>query len=1158
MKLKKNLQSSCVIAAFLLTACGGQNNASLDTKNRPTPWPAAAKIASLKTKNVLVFSKTAGWRHGSIEAGQDMFQELSDSYGFNATFTEEASTFTDKGLASFDAIVFLNTTGDVLAPRQERAMERFIQSGGGYVGIHAATDTESKGWDWYVNLSGAIFNGHPGDPSNLQRARMTVVDSDHASTQNVPQKFDFLDEWYDFKNINPNIRPLIEIDRNSYTGAKAKGREAISWYQDYDGGRSFYTNLGHKKASFQDPVFVNHIIGGLTYAVGTEKRTDSLAFRPDTDRFKTTNLTGPLNEPLSMDVMHDGSILFIERIGGVKRWTKSKGIEELGTVPNIYRENEFGLIGLAGYPVKGPLEGIFLMYNVKLEDRVLQRVSYMPLTNGTLDASKMVDYFDMPNEDICCHTGGAVRFGPDGYLYIATGDNSTPFNLNGIAPLSPTDIARDARRSSGNTKDLRGKILRISPKLDGTYTIPEGNLFKDTEIGRPEIYVMGARNPYTIGFDSQEGTLFYGDVGPDAHQDNAKRGSRGYDEINRVTKAGNFGWPFFIGDNSPYRIIDAVTGDSGKFYDPLKPVNDSPRNTGSKTLPPAQPALIWYPYVPSETFPEMGQGGRNALAGGIYRQAGATKSTGAWPAYFEGKLIISDFIRRHLKIVTIDEAGRAGKIESVAEDAGITSPLDLEFGPDGALYVMNYGTVWHGQSDDSNITKIEFLGSGNRTPLMQVGLDRTAGGAPFTIQASTKGTFDPEGDDLKIEWAVAEIERGTLLNDLADLFGTASASGESTELTIQEPGHYAVIAKATDQDDGVSYKAEKVDVGNEPPSVDIAVMGNTSFYWPERSKLTYQVIAEDVEDGTSSQSPNMRTRLSATAKSFEQTKPVAEIIGHQETQPSAIGLLAENNCMTCHQMESESVGPAYKQVAERYADRDDKRAYLESALLKGSSGVWGEHQMPAHDYLDENVRGTMIDYILSLHDGSKPIDIKGPLTMASVVKAPDLLEIKARYIDVGTDDAPPLEVNTTLLLQPNTLDLSVYAPWQGVIDGKNRVWMDEGKMGIGLKSEGRFINVGKLDLTDVKDLSVIYHDGKIWSKGKVEIEIRSGSATGDIIARGRLEPKSSEADQWRSKTLPLDYTAALQGKHDLYVVSQGLPGAEETHTAVLSGLTFEF
>src|SRR5690606_16826888 len=209
--------------------------------------------------------------------------------------------------------------------------------------------------------------------------------------------------------------------------------------------------------------------------------------------------------------------------------------------------------------------------------------------------------------------GGNLEFDRHGNLFVALGDNANPFESNGSGPINNTAEGKhhDALRSAANTQDLRGKILRIHPDKSGSYSIPEDNLFTDPEQGRPEIYVMGTRNPYTIAVDDNTDTLYYGDIGPDAKEETADFGPRGYDEINKVTEAGNFGWPTMVGNNIPYRMYDYQAGTSGKLFNPLAPENFSPRNTGLEVLPPAQPALIWYPYNNSERFPELGQGGRN-------------------------------------------------------------------------------------------------------------------------------------------------------------------------------------------------------------------------------------------------------------------------------------------------------------------------------------------------------------------------------------------------------------------------------------------------------------------------------------------------------------------------------------------------------------------
>ena len=178
----------------------------------------------------------------------------------------------------------------------------------------------------------------------------------------------------------------------------------------------------------------------------------------------------------------------------------------------------------------------------------------------------------------------------------------------------------DARRSSGNTNDLRGKIMRIKVNEDGSYDIPEGNLFPvGMEKTRPEIYTMGHRNPYRISVDPKKGYLYWGEVGPDAREDSLEtRGPRGYDEMNQARTAGNFGWPLFIGNNKPYHAYNYETGESGSAFDPEKPINDSRNNTGLRELPPAQPAYIYYPYAETPDFPQVGAGGRNAMAGPTY------------------------------------------------------------------------------------------------------------------------------------------------------------------------------------------------------------------------------------------------------------------------------------------------------------------------------------------------------------------------------------------------------------------------------------------------------------------------------------------------------------------------------------------------------------
>ncbi len=228
------------------------------------PPPVAAAV---QQPRVLVFSKTAGFRHSSIPNGIAAIRKLGQENGFAVDATEDAGAFTQKNLARYSAVVFLSTTGDVLNPAQQDVFERYIQAGGGYVGVHSATDTEYD-WPWYGRLAGAYFNGHPGNP-NVRKGSYRVLDTTHVSTKGLPTRFDREDEFYNFKSIDPTIHVLIEIDEKSYEGGTNGDHHPMSWYHDFDGGRAWYTNMGHTEATYTEPLFLQHLLGGLRYAIGT-------------------------------------------------------------------------------------------------------------------------------------------------------------------------------------------------------------------------------------------------------------------------------------------------------------------------------------------------------------------------------------------------------------------------------------------------------------------------------------------------------------------------------------------------------------------------------------------------------------------------------------------------------------------------------------------------------------------------------------------------------------------------------------------------------------------------------------------------------------------------------------------------------------------------
>lgn len=219
-----------------------------------------------KKKKVLVFSKTAGFHHNSIKVGVAAIQKLGITNKFEVDTTIDAKKFTPKNLKQYAAVIFLNTTGDVLNDEQQSAFENYIKGGGGYVGVHAATDTEYD-WPWYGKLAGAWFTDHP----KQQMATLNVVNSNTISTKHLPETWKRKDEWYNFKDISKDIKVLITIDENSYEGGKNTPVHPMAWYHDYDGGRSFVTALGHVEESYTDPLFLQHLLGGIQYAMGIKK-----------------------------------------------------------------------------------------------------------------------------------------------------------------------------------------------------------------------------------------------------------------------------------------------------------------------------------------------------------------------------------------------------------------------------------------------------------------------------------------------------------------------------------------------------------------------------------------------------------------------------------------------------------------------------------------------------------------------------------------------------------------------------------------------------------------------------------------------------------------------------------------------------------------------
>lgn len=744
--------------------------------------------------DVLVFHETAGFRHDSISAGVQAIQELGELHGFAVQSTGDSQFFNAENLAPFEAVVFLNTTGNVLNDQEQSAFEEFIQNGGGFVGVHAAADTEYS-WPWYGDLVGAYFQSHP----QIQEATVVVADRNHPSTAQLPDRWVRTDEWYNYRaNPRGDVHVLATLDERTYQGGSMGFDHPISWAHEFDGGRAWYTGLGHTRDTYSEPLFLQHLLGGIQYAAGVEPADTGATIDAN---YEKVVLETNVNDPMQLDVAPDGRVFFVERGGRVKVYVPESDTTEIVGRLNVYTGQEDGLLGIVLDPNFAVNSWLYLFYS-PTGNIAEQRVSRFTVEGNSFVSGSERILLHIPTQRTnCCHSAGSLGFGPDGSLYISTGDDTNPFASSGFAPIDerPGRSDWDAQKSASNADDLRGKILRILPQQDGTYAIPEGNLFPaDGSEGRPEIFVMGNRNPFRFSIDTETGWLYWGDVGPDASNNDPQRGPRGYDEINQARGPGNFGWPYFIADNKAYRDYNFGTGQSGALFDPVSPMNESPNNTGPAELPPAQPAWIWYPYAVSQEFPELGAGGRTAMAGPVYHAEKYIHSEAALPEYFDDTLFIYEWSRGSIFEVKLDASGGVLKINPFLASFDFRRPMDMKIGHDGAMYLIEWGSGFGGGNSDAQLVRIEY----NRPaapPMAAASANRTFGAAPLEVQFSSTGTTAGSFGPLTYAWDF-------------DGDGSNDSSEEHPSFTYSQPGLYSAVLTVTDQNGQTSASIVNLDI----------------------------------------------------------------------------------------------------------------------------------------------------------------------------------------------------------------------------------------------------------------------------------------------------------------------------------------------------------
>ncbi len=360
---------------------------------------------------------------------------------------------------------------------------------------------------------------------------------------------------------------------------------------------------------------------------------------------------------------------------------------------------------------------------------------------------------------------------------------------------------------------------------------------------------MGCRNPYRISVDQASSILYWGEIGPDAGKD-SRHGPRGYDEFNQAKKAGNFGWPYFVGNTIAYHDSDFAAKTVGDLFDVKGATNNSPNNTGAKVLPPPNNPLIWYPYNLSDEFPALGLGGRCAMGGPIYHFNANSNSSTQLPAYYDKAWFVYDWMRNWVFAVRMDDNYNYKRLEAFMPTNGdFRRPVDIEIGPEGSMYMLEYGSVYGIDNVDARLVRIDYNG-GNRAPVAKISTKDTIGLAPFKVSLSSRQSLDYDEDQLTYQWT---------------LDGKSISSEPNPTYTFSNNGIYKAVLKVSDPAGKSSEDTVEIKVGNTLPQVAIHATDNNTFFFPKSTALHYNVDINDKEDNAIDKN-NVKVTLKYIAK----------------------------------------------------------------------------------------------------------------------------------------------------------------------------------------------------------------------------------------------------------------------------------------------------
>ncbi|MGF9753812.1 ThuA domain-containing protein [Microvirga sp. 0TCS3.31] len=832
--------------------------------------------------HVLLYNEApAGpWHDEAIAYGTPKIKAALEAKGMAVTVASDSSLFTDAGLAQFDAIVAFQINGDPWTAPEKAAMEKWMKAGGGIAAIHNATDMRGN-YPWWDTMIGALMPGHSAAdiPGVVRNEDVTHPSTKHFQGTDKVSRWLRNDEWYNFnRNVRGEAHVLQTMDESTYNpGGNAQGYDhPITWCKPYDGGRFWSTALGHFPKNYDEPEFMQQIVGGVEYVAGL---ADGDCGGTVWSNYERIPLDQNTSAPFAIDVADDGKVFYTELVRGQLRMydPTSQAVTTVLSLP-VYSGGEDGLLGVALDPDFTTNGHIFLYRSAESPDNAnpdnfWSTVSRFTFENGSVDPASEKVIIKIPARrlpDEPGHTGGGLDIDDKGNLFIGVGDDVNPHSepSGGYAPLSErAGTFHDARETSANTNDLRGKILRITPVdepgqpgIGSSYTVPDGNLFPEAEdAGRdktlPEIYAMGFRNPFRFSIDNETGWLSMADYSPDNGTDApATRGPAGIAEWNLIKSPGNYGWPLCMGGNhqgqnpngEPFRDVDYGSTTPlnppvvGGYFDCANPVNDSVRNTGLTQLPPARAADMYYGYRRSSVGAIPQGGGLAPMGGPTYRYDKDLESDTKFPESFDGKPFFYDWARNKMYNIQLKDpaAAQGSQVEKVnpfLPDIPFLAPIDSKFGPDGSMYVLDWGGGYGRDNPTSGLYRIDYI-SGSRSPVARIDATPDTGKAPLDVSFDASRSRDPEGETLTYDWDF-------------DGNGTTDATGVTASHVYEQEGAFDARLTVTDPAGKTGTTTVPITVGNTRPVVAIETPPDGSFF-DFGDRISWDVKVTDAEDAS--------------------------------------------------------------------------------------------------------------------------------------------------------------------------------------------------------------------------------------------------------------------------------------------------------------------